>query len=133
MLELNRMYGPGVDSGAWADGRIPEALLSDGSKAGDQPLVLPGVEDDRVWSGKDGGGAEVLPVLSDDEPLILPGLDGFKADGDEPLVLPGVDDDALLLTNLEARLAQAGGWILVLDEQGGRASEPVNPRHDDWM
>lgn len=133
VLELNRMYGPGVDSGAWADGRIPEALLSEGSKAGDQPLVLPGVEDDGMWSGKGQVGPQVLPVLSDDERLVLPGLEGFKAGGDEPLILPDVDDAAPLFPNLEARLALTGGWMLALDEPGALAGEPVNPRHDEWM
>ncbi|MDQ7813915.1 calcium-binding protein, partial [Brevundimonas sp.] len=106
VLELNRMYGPGVDSGAWADGRIPEALLSGGSTDGNQPLVLPGVDDDPAWNGKGHG---------------------------EPLILPDLDDAAPpLFQNLEARLALAGDGMLTLDEQGGLAGEP-GLRHDDWM
>lgn len=114
VLELHRMYGPDVDGGAWADGRIPETLLSDGSRGATQA-------------------PEVLPALPNDEPLILPGLESFKAGGDEPLVLPGADEAAPLFTNLEARLALAGSWMLTLEEQGRLAGEPMNPRHDDWM
>ena len=127
------MYGPDADSGAWVDGRIPEVLLSGGSKSGDQPLVLPGLADDPAGSGKGQEGPQVLPALSDDEPLVLPGPEGFKTVGDDPLVLPGVDDATLLFPNLEARLALTGGWTLTLDGQGGLAGEPVGPRHDDWM
>ena len=105
VLELNRMYGPDVDARAWADGRIPEALLSGGDRSGDRPLVLPGPAGDDMRVVKDAGGPEVLPVSDagdgwiwkdSDAPLVLPGAeDVFVADGkgyDGPQVLPGTDD-----------------------------------------
>ena len=105
VLELNRMYGPGIDARAWADGRIPEALLSGGNTSGDQPLVLPRADDLDLWIGKDGDRPEVLPRANDsgrwvwkdeDAPLVLPGAEdefvvntkGFVG----PEVLPGIDD-----------------------------------------
>jgi hypothetical protein len=99
------MYGPDIDTRAWADGRIPEALLSGGSWSAERPLVLPGRAGDDVLIAKDGGGPEVLPGADegggwawkdDDAPLVLPGAEDVfvvsaKAfDGHE--VLPGVDD-----------------------------------------
>lgn len=99
VLELNRMYGPGVGG----DGEIPEGLLTDGSKGGDQPLVLPGPEE--VKAGGDG-------------PLVLPGAD---------------DDTAPLFPDLEVHPALTGGWMLTMGEQGDLAAETLNPRHDDWM
>lgn len=104
VLELNRMYAPGLDSSAWADGCIPEVLLSAGTTAEDEPLVLPGADD------------PALPVAK-----------GFG----EPAVLPGLEEPPLF-AGLEARLAPQGGWMLTLEDHelsGG----PVNPRHDDWM
>lgn len=70
VLELNRMYGPDVDTRAWADGRIPEALLSGGARSGERPLVLPGPADPGRADGKDGGQPEVLPGPRDDDFLI---------------------------------------------------------------
>ncbi len=105
MLELNRMYGPDVDTRAWADGRIPEALLSGGVGSGERPLVLPGPAGDDLLIGKDGGGPEVLPGADDgdgwvwkddDVPLVLPGAEDVFVVGaegfDGPEVLPGIDD-----------------------------------------
>jgi hypothetical protein len=105
VLELNRMYGLGVDDGARGDGRIPEALLSDGSTGGDQPLVLPGLEDAGPW--------------------------GPKGDG-EPQVLPGVGETRAY-AGLEARLSRSDDWMLTLDEESGPWSpgEPVTPGPDD--
>jgi hypothetical protein len=132
VLELNRMYAPGLDTGGWADGRIPEALLSDGSKGADQPLVLPGTGDE-AGSGKGQDAPQVLPDLSDDQPLVLPGPAELKAGAYEPLVLPGVDDAPPLFPELEAPAALTGGWMLAMGEQGELAVETLNPRHDDWM
>jgi Ca2+-binding RTX toxin-like protein len=72
VLELNRMYGPDIDSGAWADGRIPEALLSPLSD--DQPLVLPGT---GAIDGKTGD----LPLVLPDEEAArpFPGLEARLA------------------------------------------------------
>lgn len=56
VLELNRMYIPGGDSGT--DGAIPDHLLS--PPLADEPLVLPGLEVDKFA----------------DEPLVLPGPAG---------------------------------------------------------
>ncbi|TAJ67463.1 Ig-like domain-containing protein [Brevundimonas sp.] len=94
VLELNRMYGLDVDGRAWADGQIPEHLLSDRAPAGDGALT-----------GKDGGGPEVLPAVDDgdarvwkddDAPLVLPGAEDVFIAGDKgfdgPEVLPGADD-----------------------------------------
>jgi len=105
VLELNRMYGPDVDTRAWADGRIPEALLSGGAWSGERPLVLPGLAGDDVQTTKDGGRPEVLPATddgdgwvwkNDDAPLVLPGAeDDFVAGAkgfDGPEVLPVIDD-----------------------------------------
>lgn len=105
VLELNRMYGRNVDSQEWADGRIPEAVLSDGAWRSEQPLVLPGPAEGGSPNTKDGGGPEVLPGADEgsawvwkygDAPLVLPGVvDVFvvsnKASND-PEVLPGADD-----------------------------------------
>ncbi len=105
VLELNRMYGPDVDTRAWADGRIPETLLSGEHVSGDQPLVLPGAQDPDPLIGKYGDRPEVLPRSDDsdhwvwknkDAPLVLPGPEdefvvntkGFVG----PEVLPGIDD-----------------------------------------
>lgn len=85
VLELNRMYGPEVDARAWADGRIPEALLSHGAGGGDRPLVLPGVTDPGLRDGKDGGRPEVLPGDGDADGWI------WKDDGG-PRVLPAAED-----------------------------------------
>ena len=65
VLELNRMYGPDVDTRAWADGRIPEALLSGGEAGGPRPLVLPRA-DDTSYQGAKGS----------DQPEVLPGSEG---------------------------------------------------------
>ena len=105
ILELNRMYGPDVDTRAWADGRIPESLLSGGAWDEDRPLVLPGPAGDDFLTAKDGGGPQVLPAADDgngwvwkngDAPLVLPGAeDVFVVSGkgfDGPEVLPGIDD-----------------------------------------
>lgn len=129
VLELNRMYGPDINSAAWADGKIPETLLSDGSKGGDQPLVLPGPAVDPAWGGKDHDRSWVLPALSDDEPPVLPALEELKAGGDEPLILPDVEVAAPLFANLEARLALAGDWMPTLDPDGASRHHG----HDDWM
>ncbi len=102
--------------GSWADGRIPEVLLSDGLKGGAQPLVLPGLDEEPAGNGKGQDGPQVLPGLADDEPLIL----------------PDVDDAAPLFANPEARLALTGGWMLTLDGQSRLDGVPA-ARHDDWI
>jgi len=90
VLELNRMYGSDGGGGAWTDGRIPEALLSGGSKAGDQPMVLPGMGDPFDAKGEDFGGPSVLPDPGEARPW----------------------------SGLESRFAQID-WSLMLCEQGG--------------
>jgi Ca2+-binding RTX toxin-like protein len=77
------------------------------------------------------GDAFVLPALPDDQPLVLPGLDVFKAGG-EPLVLPGADQAAPLFAALEARLPLAGDWAITLDIEGGVMGSPA-PRPADWI
>jgi Ca2+-binding RTX toxin-like protein len=109
VLELNRMYGPDVDTRAWADGRIPEELLSGGAWSGERPLVLPGPAGDDFLTAKDGAQPEVLPEADDgdrgfwkdaDTPLVLPGADDVVIAGTKgfggPEVLPGVDDSFVL-------------------------------------
>lgn len=109
VLELSRMYGPDVDTRGWADGRVPEALLSGGVWDGEQPLVLPGPGEDAFLTAKDGAPPEVLPEADDgdrgfwkdaDTPLVLPGVDDVLIVGNKgfggPEVLPGVDDSFVL-------------------------------------
>lgn len=55
LLELTRMYGPEFDTGGWADGRIPEALLSGGTTGADQRPVFPAADD---WTPSDAGGLD---------------------------------------------------------------------------
>ena len=111
ILELNRMYGPDVDTRAWADGRIPEALLSGGVWSGERPLVLPGPTEDDFLTAKDGGGPEVLPVAED----WIPG--GAKV-LDQPEVLPGPDERTLFTFDRVALLDRWSGQMLTVDEQG---------------
>ena len=129
VLELNRMYGPGVEGGAWAaDGRIPEALLSGGPSGGDQPLVLPGVEESGSSGRKDHEGPQVLPGAFDP-------ASGAKGHG-EPQILPGVDE-ARPYVGLQARVAHADDWIMAPDGSdegptaGGDGDEQVLPGLDD--
>lgn len=104
VLELNRMYGSDVDTRGWADGRIPETLLTGGAWNDERPLVLPGAHG-RDASVKDLGGPEVLPApdSSDDwfwkddgGPLVLPGAEIEVFGSDKgfggPEVLPGLND-----------------------------------------
>jgi serralysin len=89
VLELNRMYGPEADAAMWADGRIPEALLSGAAWAEDRPLVLPRADDEDRSASKEGGGPEILPAADGGE-------NWFWKDNGEPLVLPGVDVEGLV-------------------------------------
>lgn len=131
LLELNRMYGPDVDARAWADGRIPEGLLSGADWSEDRPLVLPGPADDDGPVVKGDGGPEVLPVSDEadawiwkdsDAPLVLPGApDLFVADakgGDAFEVLPGVDERSLFAFEPVVRPEPWSGQMLTIDEQG---------------
>ena len=131
LLELNRMYGPDVDARAWADGRIPEGLLSGADWSEDRPLVLPGAADDDGLVVKGDGGPEVLPVSDEadawiwkdsDAPLVLPGApDLFVADakgGDAFEVLPGVDERSLFAFEPVVRPEPWSGQMLTIDEQG---------------
>lgn len=104
VLELNRMYGPGVDARGWIDGRIPEGLLSSGPWDDEQPLVLPGAHDNVSAVVKDTTAPEVLPVSDDSDDwlwkddggsLVLPGAEVAFVDNKGfagPEVLPGLDD-----------------------------------------
>jgi Ca2+-binding RTX toxin-like protein len=119
VLDLARMYGPDVDASAWADGRIPEELLSDVAPSEERPLVLPGAAPDEVLIAKDGGGPEVLPAVDDvvggaksfDGPEVLPAAPGDKFlveaevlpplpsdhfSAEVPEVLPALDDGFLV-------------------------------------
>jgi Ca2+-binding RTX toxin-like protein len=89
ILDLARMYGPDVDARAWADGRIPEALLSGVAPSEERPLVLPGVAPDDVLIAKEGGGPEVLPAVDD----VVGGAKSF----DGPEVLPPAPSDKFLV------------------------------------
>ena len=89
ILDLARMYGPDVDASAWADGRIPEALLSDAASSEERPLVLPGADGDDVLVAKDDGEPEVLPAVDD----VVPSAKVF----DGPEVLPAMADDKFLV------------------------------------
>ena len=93
----------------------------------DGPQTLPG-----AIHGKDWEDAFVLPALSDDQPLVLPGEAAFKFAG-EPQVLPGADETlARPFLDLAARLAHAGDWTLPTDpDHGLTLGEPR--RGDDWM
>jgi Ca2+-binding RTX toxin-like protein len=75
--------------------------------------------------------AFVLPALPDDQPLVLPGLDVFKAGG-EPLVLPGAGEAAPLFAALEARLPFAGDWAITLDVEGGVDQPLAAFRENVW-
>lgn len=137
VLELNRMYA--LASDVWADGRIPEALLSEGAKGGAQPLVLPGSSDVPLWSGnidqgpqilpqpssEDVDGFLILPAVPDGQPLVLPRLETLE-DTDQPLVLPGAEDPTPLFLALDARLDVSRDWIRAIDSE-------IAPRLDDWI
>ncbi|MCS6627121.1 hypothetical protein N0B44_29830 [Roseibacterium beibuensis] len=98
-----------------------------GKSASDDAWILPGLMFDKAADDD----AFVLPALPDDEPLVLPGLEAFKA-GDEPLVLPGAGESTPLLQALEARLALAGDRMLTLNSDGRLIDEPAH-RDIDWL
>ena len=92
VLELNRMYGSGADAGAWADGRIPETLLTGDA----QPEVLPRLADEDFLPVKDAGQPLVLPGTADDGLTDLlvdrAALWRTQMDGEiNPLVVDGPD------------------------------------------
>jgi Ca2+-binding RTX toxin-like protein len=139
VLELNRMYGPDVDTRAWADGRIPEALLSGGAWSGERPLVLPGPAGDDVLIARDGDGwvwknddaPLILPGAEDvfvvsakgfDGPEVLPVIDDWTFSGtkgfDQPEVLPGLDERTLFTLDRAAILDRLSDQMLTVDEQG---------------
>ncbi len=112
-LELNRMYGAGLDATGWADGRIPEHLLSDGTPGGpligDRPEVMPGADDaGPVWS-KGFDQPEVMPTAEGDFVL----TSGFEG----PLVLPAVLDDRLTPGGFDPG-DRSTGWRMVLEGDG---------------
>lgn len=129
VLELNRMYGPDVETRPWADGRIPEALLSAGEWSGERPLVPPqSPVDDLV---KDGDGPEVLPGADDaflsgakgfDQPQVLPGLVDWMPSGgkgmDQPEVLPEAEDRALTPLDLARMLDSGSGHKGLVNDLG---------------
>jgi len=128
VLELNRMYGPDVDDGAWVDGRIPEALLTGGGPAAEGPQVLPGVDDSAKGGASD---PQVLPGADDrdrwlwkddDAPLVLPGVDVrvpvHAKDFGLPEVLPGPADHPLFRLGPNAPTIEFSGWRLMVDDQG---------------
>jgi Ca2+-binding RTX toxin-like protein len=131
ILDLARMYGPDVDARAWADGRIPEALLSLGTSGDERPLVLPGPAGDAPLTAKDGPKPEVLPLPDDgggwawehDEgPLVLPGVEDWPPTGSKSFdlfeVLPEPDGGTLIPLDRAALLDRWSDPILIADEQG---------------
>ncbi len=131
VLELNRMYGPDVDTRAWVDGRIPEALLSGGAWSGERPLVLPGPAGDDFVMARDGGRPEVLPGAEDvfvvgakdfDRPEVLPGVDDWTPAGtkgfDQPEVLPGSAGPTLLPFDRVALFDRWSDQMLTVDDLG---------------
>lgn len=117
VLELNRMYGPGVDARAWADGRVPEALLSGGARDGERPLVLPGADDLFVVGAKGFDGSEVLPGVDDWSPVDGRGFD--------PEVLPGLDGRKLIALDHAILFDRWSGQMLAVDEQGLVVDHPT--------
>lgn len=109
------MYGLDADVWTSADGRIPEALLSDdgalADKAGGEPEVMPGADDGDRWFSKE-----------DDAPLVLPGADTvfvFEGkDADRFEVLPGLDARTLFPFEPTLRPDTGAGRMLTVDEQG---------------
>ncbi|WP_292127191.1 hypothetical protein, partial [Brevundimonas sp.] len=149
VLELNRMYGPDVDDGAWVDGRIPEALLTGGGAAVERPQVLPGADDAASGPAKGGGsGPQVLPGADDgdrwlwkddDAPLVLPGVEvrapALAKDFGQPEVLPGPADHPLFRLGPNAPTTDFSGWRLMVDAQGQVEDFAVRGGRwgaDDW-
>ena len=142
VLELNRMYGPGVDAGAWADGRIPESLLSDRSEDPARPLVLPAVDDPdlggarsdlgEVFPAADGGNRWALGI--EGKLPFLAMLDDWIGPGDRMSGPPHLDEQTLMPP---VPTSLPGFWpepLLTIDEQG-LACTPWNMDHcgsDGW-
>lgn len=131
ILDLARMYGSDVDARAWADGRIPEALLSDGAWSGERPLVLPGPAGDDVLIAKNDDAPLVLPGQEDvfdaiakvfDAPEVLPGVDDWTSAGAKGFdlfeVLPGLDERTLFTWDPASLHESSSGQLLTVDEQG---------------
>lgn len=96
VLEINRMYGPDVDRQAWAEGWIPEGLLSDGANQ-PEPLVLPGVGDPVLQDPK-GRQIEVSPTEGDP---VLPDIDDWiGGSGPEQPGTPPPPDDEMLMASV---------------------------------
>lgn len=123
MLELNRMYGPDVDTRAWTDGRIPEALLSGGAWDGERPLVLPGAAGDEFLIAKDSDSPLVLPGADDGTPAGAKGFEQFE-------VLPGLDERTLIPLDRAALPDRWPGQMLTVDEQGQVIDRFI--RGDSW-
>ena len=146
VLELNRMYGPGVDVRDWIEGWIPEALLSGGLTDGEQPLVLPRVPDSEPVVFKDTTAPEVLPVADDGDwlwkddggPLVLPGaeIDRYELDKGfgSPEVLPGLDGRTTALLDRSVWFDRWSDQMLTIDEQGVVVDQNVGQgwSSDDW-
>lgn len=116
-LELNRLYGTDLDATGWAAGRIPEHLLSNGTRGGtligDRPHVMPGADDaGPVW-GKGFDQPEVMPT-TDGDFMLTSSLEG-------PLVLPAVPIDRLT-AGLFALGDRYTAWRATID--GGDGSPP---------
>lgn len=117
VLELNRMYA--ADAGACADGRIPEALLSDCPADGDPPQVLPALENPGPWALKGADGPQILPGPLD------PGLEAVAPGSGDPQVLPG-RAEARSYWGLEARVGPGGDWAPALGGENGPLT-PLEP------
>jgi hypothetical protein len=88
--------------------------------------VLPVRADAKI-----GADAFVLPLVPDDQPLVLPEFGDDKG-FDAPLVLPGMDGHAPRSIDVAVDLARIGDWMLTLDPDGGLTG-PHGPGHPDWM
>ncbi|NJC41668.1 Ca2+-binding RTX toxin-like protein [Brevundimonas alba] len=77
------------------------------------PQILPTLLDDDAF---------VLPHVTDDQPLVLPGSETLKFHGD-PLVLPQIE--APLFVNLEFHLPPSSDWMITLGHDGGILGDPI--------
>jgi Ca2+-binding RTX toxin-like protein len=119
VLDLARMYGPDVDASAWADGRIPEELLS-----GEGPRPLVWVQETTEKDVM----PEVLPAADDagldrfGEPGPLIGVFGGGSDPSIPLTLDGDSEDFL------TTVGGTNGGDLLTGDTGDRVDVAVVAR-----
>ncbi len=95
------------------------------------------VTSNQAWRFNDGvnwadDDAFVLPLLPDDQPLILPGVEADKF-ADQPLILPGEEEALPLFSGLELHLAHFGDWMATLDPNGGGLIAEPAFRENGWI